>query len=313
MHNLLDVPQPKLARLEYGLSASDRQAKWKTWKKAGYDGVEINIFGGADGPTWPKDKIHSLDVLDDLPGIEALNVQVSGLKSLEPLGAVRDSLRWLSIGGWMDQSKLSCRPIAECRKLRSLSLSRIPMDLDAIEALSGLEELSFLGYTFKSLDIVRPLKNLERLWIGFGSLPDIAPVAELKHLKSLELERVRKLDDLSPLSRATSLQYLALSDMKQAAVMPDCTQLNALRRVYLDTMNGVTDLSGLTKAKNLEDLIVVESKMDAAVFDPIIASPKPKRVTVGLASQKDTQAVEAKLGKRAANVFGTKDQKIALK
>lgn len=170
-----------------------------------------------------------------------------------------------------------------------------------------------LGYTLKSLDLVRAFPKLERLWIGFGSVPDIAPVGDLQKLKALKLLRVRRLADLSPLSKVTTLQYLALGDMKGIVALPDCSRLTALRRVYLDTMNGITDLSGLTRATNLDDLIVVESRIEADVFAPIIAAKRPKRVTVGLASRSAEKEVESKLGKRAVSVFGTPNQRMALK
>jgi hypothetical protein len=143
-------------------------------------------------------------------------------------------------------------------------------------------------------------------------VPDIGPIGELPKLKALELLRVRKLADLSPLSAVKTLQCLALGYMKQVERMPDCSRLQSLRRVYLDTMNGITDLSGLTKAAKLHDLIVVESKIEARVFDPIVACAKLKRVTVGLASRKATEEVDAKLGPRAVNLFGTKDEKLVL-
>jgi hypothetical protein len=312
MHPLLDIPRPKLARLEYGLSSAELKTRWKIWQKEGYDGIEVNVLGGAFGPTWPKGKTHAIDFLADFPGLKALAVHVSALKSLAPLSLAADSLEWLALGG-MEPSKLSCQPITGCRKLRSLSLARLPKDLEAIKVLTGLEELSFLGFTFKSLDVLRPLKTLERLWLGFGSVPDIGPIGELPKLKALELMRVRKLGDLSPLSAVKTLQYLALGDMKKVVAMPDCSQLKALRRVYLDTMNGITDLNGLTKAPNLEDLIIVGSKIEVVVFDPIIAYPKLQRVTVGLASRKATKEIDAKLGERAVNLFGTSDEKIVLK
>ena len=313
MHPLLDVPKPKLARLEYGLSSKERKARWKAWQKEGYDGIEVNILGGAFGPTWPENMRHSLEFLDDFPGIKALNVLVSDLETLEPLASVSESLQWLGIGGWMEPSKLSCQPIARCGRLRTLSLGRLPKDLEAIGALTGLEDLAFLGFTFKSLDVVRPLKNLERLWIGFGSVPAIGPIGELPKLKALEMLRVRKLGDLSPLAAVKTLQFLALGDMMQVERMPDCSRLTALRRVYLDTMNGLADLSGLAEAPKLEDLIVVNSKIVPKVFEPIIRGARPKRVTVGLASRKDTAEVDARLGRRAINLFGTADEKFVLK
>ncbi|MCO6456992.1 MAG: hypothetical protein J5I93_16960 [Pirellulaceae bacterium] len=313
MHSLLDSPQPKLARLEFGLSSADRQALWRKWRNEGYDGIEVNIFGGSDGPRWPMGQTHTLDFLADFPGLKAASVIVSDLASLEPLSHAASSLESLAFGGWTEPSKLSCKPLAQCRKLRALSLNRMPKDLGAIETLTGLEELSLLGYTFKSLDVLRPLKNLERLWIGFGSVPDLGPVCELSKLKALELMRLRKLGELSPLSQVKALQFLAVADMKQVTEMPDCSNLKSLRRVYLDTMNGITDLSGLAKAPGLEELIVVESRIEAGVFDPIIAYSKLKRVTVGLTSRKVEAEVNARFGKRAISVFGTKDEKFVLK
>ncbi|MDB4766179.1 hypothetical protein OAG71_00680 [bacterium] len=310
MHSLLDVPRPKLARLKYGLAPAERRSQWEQWREAGFDGIEINIIGDAFGPTWP-DETHELDFLEDFPGIKALRIHVSGLTSLEPLASVSDTLEWLDVGGWMKASKLSCQPIAKCLKLRSLSLDRLPKQLEAIETLTDLIELSFLGFTFKSLDVLQPLQNLQRLWIGFGSVPHIIPIGELRQLKALEIMRVRKLADLTPLSSVKTLQYLALGDMKKVEVMPDSSRLKSLRRVYLDTMNGVTDLSGLTNAPNLDELIVIDSKIDASVFAPIIES-NIQRVTVGLASLKATAELDAKLGDRAVDVFGTKDEKIAL-
>ena len=312
MHSLLEVPRPKLARLEYGLSSSERQSRWAEWRDAGFDGIEVSILGGAFGPTWPEGKTYDLKFLKDFAGIKALKVQVSGLTSLEPLSFVSDSLEWLAVGGWMKASTLSCRPIADCSKLRSLTLSRLPKHLEAIETLTDLIDLSFLGFTFTSLDVLRPLKNLHRLWIGFGSVPDIAPIGELPQIKALEMVRVRKLADLSPLSSARTLQYLALSGIKKIERMPDCSRLRSLRRVYLDTMNGVTDLAGLTEAPNLEDLIVVGCKIEADTFSPIIAASKPMRVTVGLESRKAEADVETRLGKRSVNLFGTKDEKMTI-
>jgi hypothetical protein len=50
---MLKIPTPALARLEHGLSSAERKSRWKTWRKQGIEGIEINIFGGAYGPTWP--------------------------------------------------------------------------------------------------------------------------------------------------------------------------------------------------------------------------------------------------------------------
>ncbi len=58
------------------------------------------------------------------------------IQSLAALALAADSLEWLSLGGWMEPSKLSCR------KLRSLSLAGLPKNLEAIEALTGLDESS---------------------------------------------------------------------------------------------------------------------------------------------------------------------------
>lgn len=311
MHSLLEIPRPKLARLEHGLTSSEHQRRWKRWLKEGYDGIEVTIIGGAFGPTWPRGP-HGLDFLSDFQGLKALAVNVSSLDSLEPLSHVAGSLESLSLGGGEQPLKTSCRPIAHCHKLRSLSLARVPKDLDAIAQLTRLEDLSLLGFTLKSFDIIGDLKQLKKLWIGFGSVPNIDPISGLRKLKSLELLKVREVDDLAPLSRVVDLQYLAIGDMKQITSMPDCSMLKSLRRVYLDTMNGISDLSGLVTAPRLEDLIVINSKIEAGVFDSIIRALRPNRVTVGLASRKAEVAVEAALGQRSVSLFGTDDEKIRL-
>ena len=311
MRRLLEIPRPKLARLEHGLSSTERKARWKKWQREGFDGIEVNTCGAAFGPIWPMRKTHSLDFLADFPGLKALAVGLSALKSLDPLSLAADSLEWLVLG--VDPSKLSCRPIADCRKLRSLSVGGVPRDLEAIQSLSALKALELYGFTFESLDLVRPLKALERLWICSGCLIDIGPVRELPKLKAVGFMMVRKLDDLSPLAAVRTLQFFSLENMKQVTTMPDCSQLVALRRVYLDQMNGIIDLVGLTRAPKLEELIVVGSKIETHVFDPIIAYPKLKRGTVGLASQTAMKEINAKLGSRAVNLFGTAEEKFVLK
>lgn len=310
MRHLLDIPQPRLARLEHGLSSSERKARWKTWREEGFDGIEVNTYGEAFGPIWPMRKTHSLDFVADFPGLKALAVGVSALKSLDPLSLAADSLEWLVLG--VDPSKLSCRPIADCRKLQSLRFGGVSRDLEAIQSLHTLKALELYGFTFKSLDLVRPLKSLERLWICSGCLTDIGPIRELQKLKAVGFMMVRKLEDLSPLAALRPLQFFSLERMKQVMTMPDCSQLQALRRVYLDQMNGIIDLGGLASAPKLEELIVVGSKIESHVFDSIIAYPKLKRVTVGLASRTAMKEVNAKLGARAVNLFGTADEKFIL-
>lgn len=313
MHSMLVGSQPEMPHLAYGLTGKKLEDAAAKILSTDEPGLTVSTIGGAKGPTWPANGVHSLDFLEHFPGLKHLSVNLPELTSLEPLRHVQETLETFHIGGFLKPSKASLAPLGECRRLKSLSLTRMPKDVGVVWDLPKLEELSFTGYRDVELRPTGVLKKLRSLYLGFGGMTSIQLVEQMPNLAAVEILRTKGLGDLSSLSGLTKLQYIALGDLPQVEEFPDCSRLRKLRRVYLDTMNGLKDLGGLLSAPALEDLILINSKVQPAVVLPLVEHRKLKRATIGLASRKAEQEVEEAFGERAMSVFGTEWQSFELR
>lgn len=313
MHSLLKSSPHVMPHLPAGLSRAQLQKAAKKHVSKTVSGLTVSTVGGAFGPTWPTDASHSLDFLEHFVGLKHLRVYLPNLTSLEPLRFVQDSLETLEVDGFDKPAKFSLRPIADCRRLRTLSLTRAPKDLEVIWGLPELQYLILTGYRSSDLAPPKPLAKLRRLYLGFGGLEHLDLLQKMPKLVALEIFRTKGLSDLAPAAGLTDLQYLALGDLAQVERFPDCGKLRKLRRVYLDTLNGLKDMRGLAEAPNLEDLIVINSKLTADLFQPLVKHRKLQRATIGLVSRKEEQAAEAAFGERAISIFGTDAELFELK
>jgi hypothetical protein len=313
MHNLLSLPRPKMPHLAYGLTESQLRAAAKNHVSKEVAGLTVSTIGGAFGPTWPVDGEHTLDFLKHFAGLKHLRIVLPNLTSLEPLRFVQDTLETLIIDGFEKPPKFSLGPIAHCRRLRWVGLVRAGKDLEVVWSLPELEELSLTGFRTSDLTPAKPLKKLRMFYVGFGGLENVEVLQMMPKLVAFQAMRTKGLSDLTPVATLTDLQYLALGDLAQVERFPDCSKLRKLRRAFLDTMNGIKDLTGLAKAPALEELIVINSKITADVFKPLVKHPKLKRATIGLASRKEEKAADAAFGARAVSVFGTEFEQFTLR
>lgn len=309
---MLAIPRPALPHLAHGLTKAQHAAAAKKWKQEGITGLTVSTIGGAYGPTWSPTAPHTLDFLEDFPGLEHLHVNLPGITSLEPLRFVEASLKTLWITGFDKNAKLSLAPVARCRKLTSLTLTRTPKDIETIWELPQLEHLAVCGLRDSDLQPPGKLAKLRVLELSFGGMEQIDLVTQMPNLAALTILRTRGLADLAPIRSLQQLQFLSLADLAQAKVFPDCKPLGKLRRVFLDTMNGLADLRGLAAAPRLEELIVINSKMTAAPFAPLATHKALQRVEIGLASRSATKEVEVMFGSKNHTFFGTPQEKFTL-
>ena len=308
MHSMLIGSTPEMPHLASGLQGkrlADAAAKILAMDEPG---LTVSTIGGAKGPTWPEAGGHSLDFLEHFTGLKHLSVNLPELTSLEPLRHVQETLETFHIGGFMKPSKASLAPLGGCRRLKSLSLTRMPKDVEVVWSLPKLEHLAFTGYRDADLQPTGVLKKLRTLYLGFGGMESIRLVDQMPNLAAIEILRTKGLGDLSPLSELAKLQFIALGDLAQVKSFPDCSKLRKLRRVYLDTLNGLEDLSGLLQAAALEDFILINSKVPPEVIVPLVKHRKLKRATIGLASRTAEKEVEEAFGERAVSVFGTEEE-----
>ncbi len=108
------------------------------------------------------------------------------------------------------------------------------------------------------ISILKELKSLTSLDLGYNQLTDISALKELKSLTRLELWRNR-IVDISALKELKSLTYLELSHNQ----LTDISALKELKSLtYLDLENNqISDISALKELKSLRSLYLGNNKI----------------------------------------------------
>jgi hypothetical protein len=193
-------------------------------------------------------------------GIEALFVEVenSSLKSLQFLKHFT-FLKFLTVGGHA-------------------------RDIEAIAALTGLRELCFVRVTVPDFGFLAALHDLRLFEMRFGGCKAFETLAEARNLMGLGFLRLPTLKSLEFVSRMPRLQLLEVDSCKGITALPDFSNNRDLRKLVLQTMNGLTSLEGVEKARHLEYLVVGEAKaLPANEFRRVRQCPSLRKVLVGLA------------------------------
>ena len=212
---------------------------------------EMSRFSYSAG--WDSDRpLRNLSGLQFLPGLHHLDLSNGEAPDLSPLVHVPDLVD-LSIN---DKLAEDFRPIARCRKLKSIHLYLYqpwPI-LDGWEDLPELESLRFNGNLLAVESIPRlPAVNTLHLNAGIGSsvpLRDLRRLPEMPRLRVLELEGVHRLDGIE---RYPELRILTLG-----GTFCDLTPLTALKEVTHLTLKGdlTRDLKPLVRMPALRKLTV---------------------------------------------------------
>ncbi|HSI10838.1 MAG TPA: hypothetical protein VK961_02285 [Chthoniobacter sp.] len=87
-----------------------------------------------------------------------------------------------------------------------------PEQLLAVQALCSIKRLRITHARPHTIDFVSSMSGVEELVLEYVSgFSDLAPVANLKRLRALHIENLRRVSDFSGLSGATNLQYLSVN------------------------------------------------------------------------------------------------------
>lgn len=276
---LLSDSEVELYRIPPGLSNAGHKQLGEKLRREGVDSIEASFYG--PNP-WSQTGAVDLGFLEHYRDIRRLSISLPGVVAFEPIGQFASTLEYLNLGE-PKSKKLSLAFLESFAALRDLSLIGISKGLETIGGLVKLERLSLGSLSSPDLTILAPLRKLERFHLQFGSATDISPVGDLPRLKALSLMRVRGLADLSPVASLSTLQYLLLDGLKQVTRLPDCGKLKKLRRIHLETMNGLETLEGLERAPALEDVIVIEcGKLPPEGFACLKGHRKLKAVLPGI-------------------------------
>jgi hypothetical protein len=176
--------------------------------------------------------------------------------SADPIAELAN-LRWLSLHGWRN-----LRVIGRLVNLERLELIEFEMtNLRAFRGLTKLRRLHLMG-RLSALDGIEALTSLEEIWLRGGVVRDLAVLAELPHLRQLELVYPDAVSDFSPLGGLHGLRRLdiTLGDNTDAGGLPT-----------------IAFLGGLTE---LEELALRNVNLLDRRLDPLYELPQLRRVTL---------------------------------
>lgn len=151
-----------------------------------------------------------------------------------------------------------CEFFQDPTPVRDLVLStRTPVNLfEAVCRQSQLRSLFIKWGAMKDLTPIANLKNLKRLNLGSCSISDLSPIGELTSLEHLFLGNLSKLSDYSPLAKLTKLKFLLIEGAPWAP-----------KDVWID------DLDFLRKLPKLRGLQIAAAKIrDDSWLEPLLQS-----------------------------------------
>ena len=218
----------------------------------------------------------------DLKGLEELaaltSLSISGDAAFSHLSALSRLKELETLELWAACGPYDVGFLYEMQRLSTLGLSAWAMDLSILGHLAelthltlynqpDLEDLAFLkpdqrleSLTLHSLDNLQTLAGIRSQtqlnYVDISEAPELeslAPLEACTKLQTLEISGCHKLTDLEFLESTPEIEELSISACGQLQHIDEIGELRRLRRLYLDSLPGVTDLSPLARCVALED------------------------------------------------------------
>jgi hypothetical protein len=130
-------------------------------------------------------------------------------------------------------------------------------DLSPISYLRSLKTL-ILDTAIAAFDFLKPLEKLDYLLLGCCRLEDadFSSLLETK-IKTLHLSQNRGLTNIDFIGDMRSPTTISINQPKVEKLF-DCSKLQSLKELHLDTMRSLNDISALKSAANLETLYIMD-------------------------------------------------------
>jgi hypothetical protein len=241
--------------------------------------VLLRAYGSYDG------SIRDLEFLRFFSDRRRIAVDVFELEDMNGLNHLSEDLETLALG-WT-RRRFSLAPLRGLRALRALHLEGHTKDIEALSALTTLDDLTLRSIKLPDLSVLLPLERLRSLAIKLGGTTDLRLLPRIGRLEFLELWLVRGLDDIDAVGGLETLRFLFLQALKRVERLPAMSDLGALTRVHLETMKGLDDLSPLRQAPALTDLVAVDMpQLREPHLEPLVGHPTLARVRIGTGSVK---------------------------
>jgi len=260
------------------------------------DGIELSDAGGRWGATWETNKNYDLTFLKFYKDIKAIRIYLPGVTDIKPILHLADSLENLQLGEFKDK-KISFDLLGELSNLNYLSVVKQPKGLNSITRLHKLTELALTGYPIDKLSFLNELKNLKRLYIGFGTSKNLDTISQLKNLEELDILWVKELANINAISKLTSLIKLKIEDEKQIKSLPDISKLKQIKNIRLMNISTLEDITSLTNSF-VDEFIITGPNKNADILIPIAKSNCVKKVYTYFYLKKEQSKAEQFLGNK---------------
>jgi hypothetical protein len=247
----------------------------------------------------------TLDFLRYFPSLRRVEVAMPHLDDWEGLRFLPADAQHISLEE--TRRTLSLSVLERFSELKQLSLDGHTKDVSVLAQLTRLEVLVLRSVTLRDLSIVMGLQLLWSLDITLGGTKNLALLPRIESLKHLRLRRVRGLEDLTPIASTTSLQFLYLQDLPRVRTIPPLDSLINLRRVYVETLKGLTDVCAFAEAPALEEFAAVAVRhLEPENFRCFLGHPSLKYLSAGFGSHRKNDVLVAmfpKLGRGQLSPF----------
>lgn len=178
--------------------------------------------------------------------------------------------------------------------LKYLAVGGRARDLDTLAGLTGLRELCLMRVTVPDFGFLAGLRELRIFDMRFGGCKAFDALGAAKDLIGLSFLRLPTLKTLDFVAAMPALQLLKVDSCKGVTGLPDFSGNPKLRKIVLETMNGLESLAGVETARRLEHLVVAEAKaLPPSEFRRVTRCPALRKVLVGLALTTSARYKEA--------------------
>jgi len=217
-------------------------------------------------------KSRDLAFLHYFSGLKLLDLEIYELESLDGLDALRNSLTAFHFG--RTRKAFALQFLENFPHLRNLFLAGHRKEIEVLGRLVNLTELSIRAITLPDLALILPLTHLRGLSVHLGGTRDLRLLPNFTELEELNLLRITGLSDLSMLAELTRLRTLTLDWLRNVTDLPGFAPLKQLETVSMETMKGLTSVGAIAAAPLLRELQIINMpQLAAADFACLVGHP----------------------------------------
>ncbi len=228
----------------------------------------------------------NVGAITEMPRLESLSLGIYELQDLSVLERVPASLAELTLG-WTKSRRSSLAPLNRFHALRRLYIEGHSKEIEVLATLEQLEDLTLRSITVPDLAFVAGLPKLWSLDIKLGGIRDLAALEGKQSIKYLEIWQARGLESIDIVGRLPGLQNLFLQSLPHVQSFPPMAGARALRRIRLLNMKGLHDFTALEWAPALEQFAMGEGFTQAPEeLRPVLRNPSVRVAIAGFGSLK---------------------------